>query len=136
MSGAQFTTGQLLEAADVTGSALQSWIKRGLLVSHRKGAEITGGGSQGVHRRFSYRAVMVVATASCLIKQGVGAECALAEAERIIASGRGGTHAVVAIDVDAVTERVQQALHNQAKAVAAASQKPAESLSQAASSPS
>lgn len=66
----EFGTGQVLEAADVTNSALQSWIRRGLIVGH-KGQSIDMPGSPGIRRKFSFRNVMEIAVAKALIDLGV-----------------------------------------------------------------
>ncbi|MFG1303687.1 hypothetical protein V5F34_06060 [Xanthobacter autotrophicus] len=68
--GEEFSTGQVLEAADVTNAALQSWIRRGLIVGH-KGHSIDMPGSPGVRRKFSFYNVMEIAVAKALIDLGV-----------------------------------------------------------------
>ncbi len=64
----QFSSGEVTQAADITMSTLQNWLKRDVIVGHKK---IEGGGSQGKHRRFSWFNVMEIATAATLVKAGV-----------------------------------------------------------------
>ena len=66
---AQFSTGQVTEATGVTNAALQSWLRRELIIGHRD-SPIGGGGSPGVHRRFSFFNVMEIAVAKALIDSG------------------------------------------------------------------
>ncbi|CAH1653441.1 conserved hypothetical protein [Hyphomicrobiales bacterium] len=67
---AEFVTGQVLVAADVTNSALQTWIRRNLLVGH-KNHEIDMPGSPGIKRKFSFFNVMEIAIAKALVDLGV-----------------------------------------------------------------
>lgn len=67
---AQFNTGQVLKAADVTNASLQTWIRRGAIIGH-KGHEIENPGSPGYRRSFSFHNVMEIATAKALIDIGV-----------------------------------------------------------------
>ncbi|WP_234052696.1 MULTISPECIES: hypothetical protein [unclassified Xanthobacter] len=67
---AEFTTGQVIAAADVTNSALQTWIKRGLIVGH-KNHQIDMPGTPGIKRKFSFFNVMEIAIAKGLIDLGV-----------------------------------------------------------------
>lgn len=63
-----YASGQVAEAADITMSTLQNWLKRGVIIGHR---DIGGGGARGRHRRFTFFNVMEVATAAALTKLGV-----------------------------------------------------------------
>ncbi|ARC87892.1 hypothetical protein [Rhodovulum sp. MB263] len=63
-----FSAGDVTKAADISMSTLQNWIKRDVIVGHKK---IEGGGSQGRHRRFSWHNVIEIATAAALVKVGV-----------------------------------------------------------------
>lgn len=66
-----FTTGQVMMAAKVTNSAIQTWYARGLIVGSDD-AIIEGGGSPGKYRRFTYRNVMEIAVAKALVDIGFG----------------------------------------------------------------
>lgn len=67
-----FSTGQVVAATGVSNSALQSWLKRDLIVGHKEGAPIEGGGTPGAHRRFSFFNVMEIAVAKALLDVGMG----------------------------------------------------------------
>lgn len=67
---AEFETGQVIKAADVTNSALQSWIRRSLIIGH-KGHEIDMPGTPGIRRKFSFYNVMEIAIAKALVDLGV-----------------------------------------------------------------
>lgn len=67
---AQFSTGQVVEATAVSNATLQSWLKRKLIVSQQD-SPIVGGGSPGVHRRYSFFTVMEIAIAKALIDAGL-----------------------------------------------------------------
>lgn len=67
----KFSTGQVVEATGVSNETLQNWLKRGFLIGHRNTQAIEGGGSSGVHRRFSFFNVMEIATAKALIDAGI-----------------------------------------------------------------
>jgi hypothetical protein len=74
---AQFSTGQVVEATGVLNATLQSWIKRNIIVAQppegaAAEAGITGGGTPGMHRRFSFFNVMEIAIAKALIDAGLG----------------------------------------------------------------
>lgn len=64
----KFSTGQVIAATGVPNATLQSWLKRGIIVGHRN---IEGGGSPGVHRRFSFCNLMEIALAKALIDAGL-----------------------------------------------------------------
>lgn len=57
--------------------SIQNWIKRKLIVGHRK---IEGGGSQGKHRRFTFHNLMEIAVAQTLMDMHMGAKEAFAAA--------------------------------------------------------
>ncbi|MFG1280600.1 MerR family transcriptional regulator [Xanthobacter autotrophicus] len=82
----EFVTGQVLEAADVTNSALQSWIRRGLIVGHR-GQSIDMPGSPGIRRKFSFFNVIEIALAKALIDVGVELAAAFQAASDFAHSG-------------------------------------------------
>ena len=66
---AKFSTGDLAKAADVTTAALQTWIRRGLIVGV-DGIGIDMPGCPGFRRAFSFENVMEVAVGAALIKGG------------------------------------------------------------------
>ena len=68
---AKFSTGQVTAAAGVSNAVLQSWLKRGVILGQNREAEIEGGGSPGIHRRFSFFNVMEIAIAKALIDGGL-----------------------------------------------------------------
>lgn len=65
----EFSTGEVVRATGVSNETLQNWLKRGYLVGQKH--KIEGGGSSGVHRRFSFFNLMEIATAKALIDAGV-----------------------------------------------------------------
>jgi hypothetical protein len=67
---AKFSTGQIVKATGVSNASLQTWLKRGIIAGHRD-ADIEGGGSPGLHRRFSFFNLMEIATAKAMIDCGV-----------------------------------------------------------------
>ncbi len=72
----QFSTGKIVEATGVPNATLQSWLKRGVITSHPpKGSEtdarITGGGTPGAHRRFSFFNAVEIAIAKALLEAGL-----------------------------------------------------------------
>lgn len=78
------------EVSELTGArpeSIQNWMKRDLIVGHRK---ITGGGSQGRHRRFSFFNVMEIAIAQTLIELHMGTKEAFAASARFAHAGGGG----------------------------------------------
>jgi hypothetical protein len=92
----QFSTGQVVQATGVPNATLQSWIKRNVIVAQPpEGAEprarITGGGTPGAHRRFSFFNVMEIAIAKALLDAGFGdLENAFKAARHFAHAGRGG----------------------------------------------
>lgn len=68
---AQFSTGQVVDATGVSNATLQSWLKRELVVG-QKDNPIVGGGSPGMHRRYSFFNVMEIAIAKALVDAGLG----------------------------------------------------------------
>ncbi|NSZ15342.1 MerR family transcriptional regulator [Agrobacterium vitis] len=66
----KFSTGDVIKATGVTNATLQSWLKRGIIMG-QKDAAIEGGGSPGLHRRYSFATVMEIAVAKALIDSGV-----------------------------------------------------------------
>jgi len=67
----QFSTGQVVAATGVTNAALQSWLRRNLIVGHKTTAPIEGGGTPGAHRKFSFFNVMEIAIAKALTDTGL-----------------------------------------------------------------
>ncbi|MBF2717502.1 hypothetical protein [Agrobacterium vitis] len=67
----KFSTGQVIKATGVSNHTLQSWLKRGVIIGHKGKSDIEGGGSPGLHRRFSYFNVMEIAVAKALLDCGV-----------------------------------------------------------------
>lgn len=88
----KFTTPQVTEITGLPNDTIQNWIKRGSIIGHRPGAElgITGGGSQGRHRQFSFFAVMQFALTGALVKLGIGATEAAKMAEGFCHAGGDG----------------------------------------------
>lgn len=68
----QFSTGQVVAATSASNATLQSWLKRDLVIGHKQGAAIEGGGTPGSHRRFSFFNVMEIAVAKALLDTGMG----------------------------------------------------------------
>lgn len=84
-----FSTGDLIKAADVTGAALQTWIRRGLIV----GTDETGvdmPGQAGIRRAFSFGNLMEVAMGAALIKRGISPAHAFKAAAKFAHTGGGG----------------------------------------------
>ena len=65
-----FSTGKVVKAANITNAKLQSWMRRDLIVGHRKKAPIGGGGAPGSSREFSYFNVMEIAVAEAVLQVG------------------------------------------------------------------
>lgn len=85
----KFSTGDVTKATGVSNATLQSWLKRGVIMG-QKDAEIEGGGSPGVHRRYSFFTVMEIAVAKALIDCGVSdLACAFAAAKLFAHTGGG-----------------------------------------------
>lgn len=66
----QYGTKQALLASGATNAALQSWIRRGLIVGH-KGEGVDMPGSPGARRVFSFFNVVEIAVAKALTDAGV-----------------------------------------------------------------
>ncbi len=78
------------EVSNLTGArpeSIQNWVKRKLIVGHRK---IEGGGSQGKHRRFTFFNVIEIAMAQNLMEMHMGAKEAFAAAAQFAHSSGGG----------------------------------------------
>ncbi len=90
--GTEFGTGQVLEAADITNPALQTWIRRGVIVGH-KDRPVDMPGTPGVRRRFSFCSVVEIALAKALTDVGVDLADAFHAAARFAHFGAGGRHA-------------------------------------------
>ncbi|KZX95340.1 MULTISPECIES: hypothetical protein [unclassified Sulfitobacter] len=78
------------EVSNLTGArpeSIQNWVKRKLIVGHRK---IEGGGSQGKHRRFTFFNVMEIAMAQTLMDMHMGAKEAFTAAAQFAHSSGGG----------------------------------------------
>lgn len=76
----RFAASQVTAAAGITNPALQSWLRRGHVIGHPEAdtSNIEGGGSAGIHRRFSFHTVMQLAIAKALTDcSGMGAKEAL-----------------------------------------------------------
>ena len=84
----RFSTGQVVEAADISNAALQSWIKRDLIVGHKTKAPIEGGGSPGLHRGYSFFNTMEIAVAKALADIGLDVPNAFKAAMSFAHSGR------------------------------------------------
>lgn len=65
-----FSTGQIAKATGVSSAALQSWLKRNLIVG-QKDDPIGGGGSPGVRRTYSFFNAMEIAVAKGLVDSGL-----------------------------------------------------------------
>lgn len=85
---AQFATGQVVSATGVSNATLQSWLKRNLIVG-QKDAPISGGGTPGAHRRFSFHNVMEIAVTKALTEVGLNVSDAVKAAMHFAHSGRG-----------------------------------------------
>lgn len=87
----EYSAADVVRAAKVSGETLQNWLKRGVIVGHRDGrSEITGGGGQGRHRRFSFFSVMEIASARALVSScGVDLHQAIVAAADFAHSGHG-----------------------------------------------
>ena len=83
----RFSTGQIVEAAQTTNAAVQSWMKRDLIVGHRTKAPIEGGGSPGLHRGFSFFNGMEIAVAKALAEIGIDVPNAFTAATHFAHSG-------------------------------------------------
>lgn len=70
----KFTTGQTAVAAGISTATLQNWLKRGVIVGHRKDAPIEGGGSPGHYRAFSFYNVVEIAVAKQISDLGINLE--------------------------------------------------------------
>jgi len=84
----QFTTGQVVAATGVSNNTLQTWLKRNLIVG-QKNAPISGGGTPGAHRRFSFFNVMEIAVTKALVDVGLSVSDALHAAVRFAHSAPG-----------------------------------------------
>lgn len=63
---------QTAAAAGITDQTLQNWLKRDVIVGHkRREGTIGGGGSKGRRRQFTFFNVMEIATAAALLRVGV-----------------------------------------------------------------
>ncbi len=66
-----FSTGQVVVASGVSNATLQSWLKRDVVIGQAKNNgpsdEVTGAGSPGSHRRFSFRNVIQIALAKVIL---------------------------------------------------------------------
>lgn len=82
----RFSTGQLVAATGLPNATLQSWLKRSLVIGHK---DITGGGSPGIHRTFSFFNAMEIAIAKALTDMGLSASVALSAGRRFAHSAGG-----------------------------------------------
>jgi len=67
-----FSAGEACNAVPVGNATLQSWCNRGVMVGHKTGSPIEGGGKPGNYRRFPFFNVMEMAVARALTELGVG----------------------------------------------------------------
>jgi hypothetical protein len=66
---ARFTTGQVLKATGATNAALQTWVRRGLVVGQTAdGAAVDMPGQSGVRRTFSFYGLMQIAIAKSILE--------------------------------------------------------------------
>lgn len=66
-----YSTAQCLQAAGIEADTLQNWLRAGVIVGNNPG-DITGGGTQGRQRRYSFYAVMQIAIAKALMDASGG----------------------------------------------------------------
>ena len=85
---ARFETGDLAKSADVTGAALQTWFRRGIILGAGEGVEMPG--RAGVRRGFSFRNVIEVAMGAALIRNGLPPAAAFKAAAKFAHSGTDG----------------------------------------------
>lgn len=90
---AHFSTGDLIKAADVTGAALQTWIRRGLIVGTGEGVDMPG--KAGIRRAFSFRNLMEVAMGAALIQRGIAPRDAFRAAAMFAHTGADGRQIAV-----------------------------------------
>jgi len=83
---ATFSTGDVCRAAGITNAALQTWIRRGLIVGHGDGG-VDMPGKAGVRRAFGFYTVMEIATAKALTDLGLSASQAFRAAQRFAHTG-------------------------------------------------
>lgn len=70
-----FAASQVADAADLTMSTLQNWLKRGIIIGQGK---IQGGGERGRHRRFTWFNVMEICTVASLARAGLASDLSVA----------------------------------------------------------
>lgn len=82
-----FTASELSALTNARPESIQTWLKRKLIVGHKK---IEGGGSQGKHRRFSFNSVMEIAVAQKLIEMNMSTKEAFKAAADFAHASSGG----------------------------------------------
>jgi len=82
---ATFSTGDVCRVAGVTNPALQTWIRRGLIVGEAGGVDMPG--KPGVRRSFGFYTVMEIAVAAALTDLGLSAAQAFKAAQRFAHTG-------------------------------------------------
>ncbi|MCF3595478.1 helix-turn-helix domain-containing protein [Rhodobacteraceae bacterium LMO-12] len=83
-----FSASELSELTGAKPDSIQNWLKRDLIIGHKK---ITGGGGQGKHRRFTFHNMIEVAMAQTLINLHMGSKEAFAASANFAHAGGGGT---------------------------------------------
>lgn len=66
---ATFSSGQVTAAARITNAALQTWVRRGLIIGHKDGG-VDMPGKPGIRRTFSFFNLVEVATGAALVNAG------------------------------------------------------------------
>lgn len=66
-----FQTGEILKASGITNTALQNYLRRGIVVGHK---DIKGGGGSGTgrYRQYTFRNVMEIALAKAIMDAAQG----------------------------------------------------------------
>lgn len=85
---AQFSTGDLAKAAKVTSAALQTWIRRELIVGTGQGVDMPG--QPGIRRAFSFRNLIEVAMGAALIERGIPPRDAFKASAKFAHTGANG----------------------------------------------
>lgn len=67
----EYSARDVVAATGLPHATLQAWLNRGKIIGHRENP-IEGGGSSGVHRRFSFHNIMEIGTAKALLDAGLG----------------------------------------------------------------
>lgn len=84
----RFSSGDIIRAADISNANLQSWLKRDIIT----GQDISGGGSPGKHRGYSWFNLSQVSVAAALMQIGMSSpHDAFRAAQQFSHAGDGGT---------------------------------------------